>query len=198
MAEEKTETPAAAAPAAGGGGGGNKTVMLLTVVNLVATLAMVGVLVVSFQKDRKKPSVEDIAASAPAGEGGEKGKAEGEAKAEGGEGAKSQKKADEFGKVVPLDQFTVNLSTPGSVNPRFFRANISLQVPNDDTENEVNAKMPQIRNAIIDLINSKRPTDLSTAEGRDYLKEEIKNALNGVLVNGKVTGVYFTSFVVSS
>jgi flagellar protein FliL len=100
--------------------------------------------------------------------------------------------------MVTLEQFTVNLSTPGSVNPKFVRVNISLEVPTEDAEAEVTTKLPQVRNAIIDLFNSKRPADLATAEGRDYLKEEIRNALNGFLVNGKVRGVYFTNFALSS
>jgi flagellar FliL protein len=58
--------------------------------------------------------------------------------------------------------------------------------------------MPQVRNAIIDLFNSKSPTDLANAEGRDYLKEEIRNALNGFMVTGKVKGVFFTNFALSS
>jgi flagellar FliL protein len=196
MASEETAQPAVSAPAASGGGG--KLVTILTLVNLIATLAMVAVLFITFQRDKKKPAVEDIAtrteASAPAE--GAKGE-HGEAKAgEGKEGA--AKESSEFGKMVTLDQFTVNLSTPGSVTPKFVRVNVSLQVPSTDVENEVNSKMPQVRNAIIDLFNSKRPADLANAEGRDYLKEEIKNALNGFMVNGKVQGVFFTNFAVSS
>ena len=76
--------------------------------------------------------------------------------------------------------------------------NISLEVPNEDAEGEVTSKMPQLRNAIIDLFNSKRPGDLATSDGRDYLKEEIRNALNSFLVTGKVKGVFFTNFALSS
>ena len=54
-----------------------------------------------------------------------------------------------------------------------------------------------LRNVIIDLFNSKRPGDLATAEGREYLKEEIKNAINGFMISGKVRGVYFTNFALS-
>lgn len=203
-AEAKTENAAGAAAGGGadGGAGGNKLTLILTGVNLLATLAMVAILFISFQKEKKKPSVEDIAANASSkSEGGkdEKGKEgkEGEGKGEKGKEGEKKKTAD-YGKMVTLDQFTVNLSTPGSVNPKFVRVNISLEVPNDDAEGEVTSKMPQVRNAIIDLFNSKRPQDLATAEGREYLKEEIKNAINGFMVSGKVRGVYFTNFALSS
>lgn len=200
-AEEKAD---AGGSKSDSGSGGGKLVMILTIVNLLATLGMVAVLFISFQKDKTKPSVEDIAAHSPEeghGEGGEKkegGDGHGGGHGDGhGGGKEPAKKSVEFGKMVTLDQFTVNLSTPGSVAPKFARVNISLEVPTADAETEVTFKMPQIRNAIIDLFNSKRASDLATSEGRDYLKEEIKNALNSFMITGKVKGVYFTNIAVS-
>jgi flagellar FliL protein len=194
--EEKAEASASAP--SNSGGGGSKLTLILTGVNMLATLGMIAILFISFQRDRKKPGVEDInshAETAASGKEGDKGK-EGDAKGEKGKEGDKKKSAD-YGKMVTLEQFTVNLSTPGSVNPKFVRVNISLEVPTDDTEGEVTSKMPEVRNAIIDLFNSKRPADLATAEGRDYLKEEIKNAINGFMVSGKVRGVYFTNFALA-
>ena len=159
---------------------------------------MIAILFISFQKEKKTPSVEDIAAH-----DGSDGAAEGhgEKKEAGGHGKGNEhekKKTADYGKMVTLEQFTVNLSTPGSVNPKFVRVNVSLEVPTDDSEVEVTSKMPQVRNVIIDLFNSKRPADLATYEGRDYLKEEIRNAINGFMVSGKVRGVFFTNFALTS
>lgn len=195
-AEEKTEAPAASGSAPGGGG--SKLVLALVAVNILVTLGMVAVLFISFQHEKTKPSVEDMVTH----EGGhEAGNEHGKAAGDGGHAAPAKdghKRSIEFGKMVTLEQFTVNLSTPGSVSPKFVRVNVSLEVPSDDVESEINSKMPQVRNAIIDLFNSKRPSDVAMPEGRDFLKEEIKNAMNGFLVNGKVKGVFFTSFNVSS
>lgn len=213
-AAEKESAPAApeggGAPA--GGGGGGKLVLILTGVNVLATLSMVGILFISFQKEKNAAKVGDIATQAagehgeaakdggggehgaPAKEGGEHGGGD----AHGGGEKKAAKKSADFGKMVTLDQFTVNLSTPGSAAPKFVRVNVAIEMANDEAENEVTSKMPQVRNAIIDLFNSKRPADLATADGRDYLKEEIRNALNGFLVTGKVKGVFFTNFALSS
>lgn len=199
-AEEKSAPPAAMGMPSSGGGG-SKLVTIITLVNFVATLAMVAILFMSFQRDKAQPRVEDIAAGEEHGAGGEHGSAEGSAGHGGGEAsgghAEAKKKLNDFGKMVTLEQFTVNLSTPGSVNPKFFRVNIALELPNEDTEQEATSKMPQIRNTIIDLVNSKRANDLATAEGREYLKEEIKNGLNAFMVNGKIKGVFFTNFAVS-
>lgn len=198
MADEKSEATSSA-PAAASGGGNNKLLLIFTGVNLLVTVGIIGLLFVSFQKDAKKPSVTDIAAEADHGSAatGDHGGAAAGTGDHGATAGAAQKPA-QFGKMISLEQFTVNLSTPGSTSPKYLKINISVEIPNADIENEVNLKMPQVRNVIIDLINSKRPADLATAEGRDYLKDEIKNALNTILVSGKVRGVFFTSFTLQS
>lgn len=216
-AEEKTEAAAPAAAAAeapaAGGGGGNKLVLILTAVNMVVTLAMTGILFMSFQKEKKQAQLADISTQEEHGEkkeeggghggGGEHGaKGGGEHGGGGGHGeagGHGEKKSGsrEFGKLITLEQFTVNLSTAGTVNPKFARVNISIQVASDDLESELGQKMAQVRNSIIDLFNSKKPSDLATSDGRNYLKEEIRNALNSFLVTGKIQGVFFTNFAVS-
>lgn len=196
--QKPAETPASSiAPPSGG----SKIALILTGVNTVVTLAMVGILFVSFQKQKSGASVGDIAAHS---EGGGHGEASGGGHGEsgggehgGGGGASSHKKPGDFGRMVTLEQFTINLSTPGSAMPKFARVNVSLEVPNEDAEQEVTSKMPQVRNAIIDLFNSKRTSDLATAEGRDDLKKEIMNALNSFISTGKIRGVFFTNFALS-
>lgn len=200
--EEKSES--SASPKGGGASPSGGLVLILTGVNLLATLVMVAVLFISFQNGKNKPSIEDIAehSSSASATGGETGHgAHAPASSGGGHGEASgaaTKTTTDFGRMLNLDQLVVNLSTPGSVNPKFVRVTVSLEIPNEDTENEVKTKMPQVQNAIIDLFNSKKPADLASADGRDYIKDEIKNALNSFLINGKVKAVYFTNFALSS
>jgi flagellar basal body-associated protein FliL len=210
--EKAEKTDAAPAPAEGGG---SKLTMIVTLLNLLITVGIGAVVFIQFQKDKHKELVTDISAEPEAkddakkGEekGGEHGEAAkpaegehgGEAKKEGGEhGAEAAKPNPNAAKIVTLEQFTVNLSTTVGTPPRFARVLIAIEVPSDDTANEINQKMAPVRNAILDLFNSKRPVDLQTGEGRNFLKEEIKNALNSFLVTGKVKGVYFANFTISS
>ena len=202
MAEAQTEnksTSSSATPAPN-----NKMVMILTIVNLVVCLAIAGVLVVSLKKEKQAVSVADIQA-----EGGheEDAHASGDAKGHGdakkdahggGHGNAKDAKKPVGVRMMQLEQFTVNLSSPGGSAQKFVRVNISLEVPNDEVEAEVTSKAPQVRNTIIDLFNSKRPSDLSTVDGREYLKEEIRNALNSFMSIGKIKGVYFTNFAVTN
>ena len=170
---------------------------------------------IQFQKDKHKEAVSDIQPEAPeAGHGepakegehgaapkeGEHGGGHGEAAKEGehggghGEGAA----ASNAPKVLSLEQFTVNLSTSVGTPPRFARVVVAVEVSSAETSQEITQKMAPVRNAIIDLFNSKRPADLQTGEGRNFLKEEIRNALNSFLITGKVKGVFFSNFAVSS
>lgn len=193
-AEAKAENTSASAPASGGGG--SKLVMILTLVNLVVCLGMGGVLFIAFKNEKNKPQVSDIEAGAAVEE--HAGAGSGDKKADAHGAGDSKKAPSDFGKMMQLEQFTVNLSSPGGAAQKFVRVAISVEVPNAEVESEVTSKMPQVRNAIIDLFNSKRANDLATAEGREFLKEEIRSALNSFMTTGKVKGVYFTNFAVTS
>ncbi len=214
MAEEKkdkVEAESKGASSAPAPGGGSKLPLILALVNTLASVGIVALLVMNFKKENSGPKPEHIVAEeASHGEAkaGEQSGGHGDAKKpEGGHGeAKSGHGGDahgegggqDFGKMIVLEQFTVNLSTTGSASAKFARVNISLEVKSPDTETEVTSKMPRVRNVIIDLFNSKRPTDLATPEGRNFLKDEIQNALNGFLITGKINGVFFTNFALSS
>jgi flagellar FliL protein len=192
--KEKKETADASGAAAGGGA--SKLGPLLAILNLLLTLGIGGVIFMQFQKDKHREAVADIKPDAdkPA-EGGEK-KEEAHGEHGGGEhGASAEKPND---KLLTLDQFTVNLSTSSGTPARFARVVVAVELSSSEASSEMTSKMAPARNAIIDLFNSKRPADLQTGEGRNFLKEEIKNALNGLLVTGKVKGVFFSNFAVSS
>lgn len=179
MAEEKkTEEKA---NESGGASGGNKLGVILSIVNLLFTLGIGGVVFLQFQKDKHKETVADISAEGDHG-----------ADPHAADAAK-----EPATKIVTLEQFTVNLATTVGTPPRYARVVIAVELASDEAVQEINQKMPQVRNAIIDLFNSKRPADLQTGEGRNFLKEEIRNALNSFLIAGKVKGVFFSNFAVN-
>lgn len=205
MSEEKQEdsSPSSSEPAPAGGG--SKLPILFGLVNLLVSLGLAGYIFITFKKEQEAAKISDIHAeegehggSAPAeGGGGEHG-APKEGDHGAGGSASSMLNTKKFGKIQNLEQFTINLSTSGTVAPKYARVNISFEIQSDDTEAEITSKMAQVRNTIIDLFNSKRPGDLSAPEGRNYLREEIKNAINSFLVTGKVKAVYFTNFTIGS
>lgn len=60
----------------------------------------------------------------------------------------------------------------------------------------VNARMPMINDTIITLISSKTFEELYTATGKEALRGELIQKLQGMMPEYKILGVYFTEFVV--
>ncbi len=200
---------------------GNVIIIVVSIINTLITVGIGFLLYKSHQKSNVEELVDsanDAASESDSGHGGGGGHGvEGHGKSEGvgggghgsgghgsgghgggghGSAVETKKKVD-YGRIINLEQFIINLSNPGVANLKYVRVNISVEVGNSETEDEVNAKMPQVRNIIIDIFNSKRSVDINTSENRDLIKDEIKNALNGILVNGKIKGVYYTNFAVT-
>ena len=99
-----------------------------------------------------------------------------------------------LGPVIDLDQFIVNLLD--SDGRRYLRIQMSLELSHRSVGNEVQNKMPMIRDIIIRQLSSKRFDEISTENGKQRLREELKNNINRHLIDGQVRNVFFTTFVV--
>lgn len=113
--------------------------------------------------------------------------------------AVSEQKTQEVVKkenLLPLDSFTVNLAQ-GDGPRRYVRLDAVLKMSDDAKASEFEARKPQIRDAIISILNTKRPDDLLKKEGKSFLKEEIKASINSFLVDGSVEDVYYISFQIN-
>ena len=116
----------------------------------------------------------------------------------GAEVAPDKAKPEEIGAVVSMDTFIVNLADPGG--NRYLRVTMDLEQagkPAGKTAGDELAKrMPQIRDAILMILATKRYADISTPEGKTALREEILNAVNGLLVSSQIARIYFKEFVI--
>ncbi len=111
--------------------------------------------------------------------------------AEGGEaGANSR----HIGKIVSLDSFVVNISD--RERDRYLKLKTELELSMPELSDELDQRMPQIRDLIISLLGSKSFEEVRTIEGKNFLREEILLRINSLLVSGKVKRVFFTEFVV--
>ncbi|MGE4234021.1 MAG: flagellar basal body-associated FliL family protein [Bacteriovoracia bacterium] len=205
MADEKEapapETSLSQTPAPAGG---SKIVLIASLVNMVATIGIVAVLFLSFQKEKSRETVEDVVAGhAEAGHGG--GEAEGghggghgEGGGEHGEKKGGGEDLADSGKILPLDPFTVNLASNVGSTPRYIRLNVSIELEKGAQEKEFDVKRPRVRDTIINLLNSKKASELSSVDGREQLKDEIKKTVNSFMLQSKVKDVYFTNFAISN
>ena len=111
-------------------------------------------------------------------------------------------KPEEIGAVVSVDTFIVNLADPGG--NRYLRVTMDLELAGKPADksggktagDELAKRMPQIRDAILMILSTKRYVDISTPEGKTALREEILNAANGLLASSQISRIYFKEFVI--
>lgn len=196
--EQKSEAEGAA-PA----GGSNKMMMGLLGLNMVVMVAVALVLFLGQKKQASQQTLDQVAAGAAADHGGGHG-APAEAAAGGGHGAPAAgghgapaegAAAVPQARFFPVGDFTANLAGPASTS--YVKVTVNFEISNDADEEEMKQRKPQFRDKIISLLNSKKSVDLQSADGRNYLKEEIKTVANTFIKKGKVEGVYFSAFVIN-
>jgi len=100
----------------------------------------------------------------------------------------------EIGPIYPLDPFVVNLVSTNA--NRYLKCKIDLELDSPELQQEVDKKLPAIRDLIIRILSSKSVEEIQTAKGKEKLKEEIKRKINSILTTGEIRHVYFTEFVI--
>jgi flagellar FliL protein len=99
-----------------------------------------------------------------------------------------------LGPILSLDTFIVNLADKGG--NRYLRVTMDLELGNSELEDEINKRMPQVRDSILMILPSKRFEDISTVQGKIALRDQILETINGFLSQGKITTIFFKEFVV--
>ncbi|MGD1974112.1 MAG: flagellar basal body-associated FliL family protein [Desulfobacterales bacterium] len=99
-----------------------------------------------------------------------------------------------LGPVFSLDTFIVNLADEGG--KRYLRMTIDLELDSEELESEVKKRLPQVRDSILTILPTKRFDDISSAKGKTELRDQMLERINGLVVRGKVTNIYFKEFVV--
>lgn len=99
------------------------------------------------------------------------------------------------GVLYPLDTFIVNLVSSNN-HPRYLKTKMSLELSNKDLAAELEAKKAVLRDKIIGVLSSKSYQQIATIQGKNKLAQDIVNALNPMLSDGSIEGVFFTEFVV--
>ncbi|MDF1879769.1 flagellar basal body-associated protein FliL [Sulfurimonas sp. MAG313] len=155
---------------------GSNLVLIIIAVVLVLVLAIVGVVVVMLMSGGDEQSQSS---------GGSQMTKE-----------KPMKMMDamEVGPMFPLDTFTVNLLSDSG--RRYLKVQINLELDGEELAAELESKTAVIRDVCIRLLSSKTLEEISTAKGKEKLKEQIVNQLNLRLRDGNIRHIYFTEFVV--
>jgi len=107
---------------------------------------------------------------------------------------KEIKEGGGIGALYPLENFIVNMADTGGT--RYLR--VTLQLELDDTKKFAEAldmRKPQLRDAILTVLASKRYEEVSSAQGKLILKQELLRRLNSLVTEGTIVNIYFTEFV---
>lgn len=179
MADANAAPAAAPSPAPSGSGGQKPTLfIILAVVNMVFILAVGAMMFMAKKKAESEPGINDVI----------KGEHEIQEK---------EAKSKEFiGKVIPLETFLVNLAQ--SRGRKLAKVNMELEVSSNEVQEEIDKLKPKIRDIIILILSSKNYNQISTREGKDALRDEIKDQVNLFLTKGQIQRVYFTEFIFSN
>lgn len=110
--------------------------------------------------------------------------------------ADAQKKATDSYKerLYALEPLVVNVTGDGY--NRFLKLRVELEASDVELKTEIEARLPQVRDALIVLLSSKQLSDITDFEGKSLLKEDILERVNDLLETGDVKSVLFTEFVV--
>lgn len=99
---------------------------------------------------------------------------------------------------ITLETFTVNLQP--DPDEKFLQLDIQLQVASLEVAEVLKTQMPVVRNRLLLLLTSKKPSEILTMEGKKQLSDEIMAEIKKPFSKeGKpqeLLGVFFTSFVV--
>lgn len=98
------------------------------------------------------------------------------------------------GKMYTLDSFIVNIRDRD--RDRYLKLRVELELSNDEASEEIEARLPQVRDLVISLLSSKAFDEIRSMEGKDLLREELLHRINMLLTSGTIRSVYFTEFVV--
>lgn len=174
MAEENAAKEQAAAPAAAP----SKAPVLLIALAVI-NMAVVGgvgyMLWAGKKKEAAEPKLEHVI--------------KGEAQAQAEEATATPQQAA----IVPLETFIVNLS--GSKGRRIAKVAMELEMSGDGAAAEIDQRKAQIRDIIIILLSGKTYDEVAAREGKEKLRDEIKDTVNAFLNKGRIQNVYFTEFI---
>jgi flagellar FliL protein len=103
----------------------------------------------------------------------------------------------ELGKMEKMGEFVVNLADTDEAH--FLRATMELEQNFGSApifSEELMNRKSQMRDIALATLASKTSKELKTPEGKESLKQELKERINSVLAKGQIARVYFTEFAV--
>ncbi|HEX6971070.1 MAG TPA: flagellar basal body-associated FliL family protein [Limnochordia bacterium] len=97
--------------------------------------------------------------------------------------------------TIDMDVFTVNLASAQGRGP-YLRTAIVLQASDEAALQELEARRPQVRDRVLDVLRQQTREAFERPDALDRLKGLVLDAVNPLLVQGRVVNVYITEFII--
>lgn len=100
---------------------------------------------------------------------------------------------------IKIEPFTVNLQ-PEERKSSYLQVELSLKVNETEVITAIENSKPEIRNQILLLLSSKKPSEINTLEGKQKLSQDIIQAIRSKIesesLQNDILDVLFTSFII--
>jgi flagellar FliL protein len=96
--------------------------------------------------------------------------------------------------TLRIPSFTINLADPG--NRRYLRTEIILEFSSKELETEIQLKQHRIKDAVINILRDKKTADINNVNKSESVRNELINAINALLSEGEIFGLYFDEFII--
>lgn len=173
---EKSEAPAQEPAKAKESGSKPTLFIVLAIVNMAVVIGVAVLLYLGKKKEAAQPKIDDVI--------------RGEHEAQEEEKIKNE---DFIGTLIPLETFLVNLA--GSRGRKLAKVNMELEIEGEQVHEEIEKRKAQIRDIIIILLSSKTYAQVENKEGKEHLRDEIRDTVNAFLTKGRIKRIYFTEFI---
>ena len=98
--------------------------------------------------------------------------------------------------IITSGPMVVTVNLADSQQRRYLKVTVELGYRSEAMTTEIDKKIPEIRDFIIELFRSKTVSEINTSEGTNTLRRELKAELNQRLKTGEIVEVYFTEFII--
>ncbi len=98
-----------------------------------------------------------------------------------------------YGEFKQLDGLIINPA--GSGGKRFLLIGLGLESAQPEALEEVGSREIVIRDAVLSALGGRSVEELSDIGLRDQVKEQVREAINGILLQGQIDRLYFTQYV---
>lgn len=97
-------------------------------------------------------------------------------------------------RLLQIEPIVANIEGDGYT--RLLKVKVAFECDSPTTRDEAEQRLPQIQDAVLTLVSSKRLADVVDFEGKALLKDDLRDRVNHFLTGGQVLSVLITEFVV--